>query len=94
MVTFFLFVFADRIFSQVSLSKWATCYILSGRKESTSLLKLQEEWDRKGGGRKGGRKMWLQGGETEKVAEKVAAAEIIEKENPRDRGGEKKTGEE
>ena len=35
---FSLIVFVDHIFSQVSLSQRATCHILSGHKESTSLF--------------------------------------------------------
>ena len=72
----------------MSLSQRATCRILSGHKESTSLFEAAEEV---------GQKRQLQGGETtpggrkgscrevrqKNVAEKVAATEIIEKANPR-----------
>ena len=44
---------------------------------------LQEEWDRKGGKKGGCRRS-----RTDKVAEKVAAAEIVGKANPEKKGGD------
>ena len=65
----------------------ARCHILSGHKESASLFEAaggvgQERWRPKRW-----QKRWLQEGETEKVA----AVEIIEKANPRYRGGKRTT---
>ena len=69
----------------------ARCYHPSGLRVTSLVpirnqprfLKLQKEWDRKGGGRKCGKKGGCRRSEAEKVAEKkVAAAEIVGKANP------------
>ena len=51
---FSLFVFADHIFSQVLLSQRATCHILNGHEESTSLFEAAEGVGQKGGCRRSG----------------------------------------
>ena len=67
----------------MSLSQRATCRILNGHKELTSLFEAAEGVGQKrGGGRKGGRK----GGYRRSETEKVVAAEIIGKANPESLG--------
>ena len=63
----------------MSLSQRATCRILNGHKESTSLFEAAEGVGQKrGGDRKGGYRR--------SEAENVAAAEIIGKANPESLG--------
>ena len=75
----------------MSLSQRATCHILSGHKESTSLFEAAKGVGQKGGyrmselekcgcRRSGAEKRWPQKGD--KGREKVAAAEMVEKVNP------------
>ena len=74
----------------MSLSQRATCHILSGHKESTSLFEAEKVdaegvEQRKGGCRRGGaEKRWLQ---QEWGREKVAAAEIVKEANPERKKG-------
>ena len=63
----------------MSLSQRATCRVLSGHRESTSLFEAAKGAGRKGGGRKGGRKDGCRRSEAGKVVEKRAAAEIVGK---------------
>ena len=77
---FSLFVFADHIL--------AMCHILNGHKESTSLFeavegKVAEKAAIGRRDRKGGRKGSCRRSGAEKVATKVAVAEIVGKANPR-----------
>ena len=77
----------------MSLSRRATCRILSGHKESTSLFEAAEGV----GQRRWQKKVVAEGVRQKKVAEKVAAAGIVGKANPEGLGvflGERVTGKE
>ena len=70
----------------MSLSRRTTCRYPDGPRVTSLVairnqprfLKLQKEWDKEGGGRKGGCKR----SKAEKVAEKVVATGIVGKANP------------
>ena len=85
---FSLFVFADHIFNQVSLSQRAMCHILSGHKESTSLFEaVVGLWHVEGLSGRGshrpsrGDRLERKSGCKRSVAEEVAAAEIVWEDN-------------